>query len=298
MTPEVLSLPEPVKSLLATVFETIDGTLASIVPAGQRWRLGGGTVLAARWGHRNSTDIDIFLPEDSGIVALDPRWNREFTDQMSALGATRAEVQTGSLKFSFPTGRVEITQLDPTPNVPPERGLVDGREIAVYGTAQILTGKLHGRGMRLPVRDIFDIAVARHEDPDALRTAVNFLDRNLSAEVIHTIRLEAQTYPERVAEAIIDPAPPWMHLLGQGPGEAVAAIEGSIYRSIEIHYGKSAASVSMEAADGWIGMESFASGNELAAGLTRLGLERLMFRDHRSVGDFIAAADAKLSDCI
>ena len=127
---------------------------------------------------------------------------------------------------------------------------------------------------------------------------MNFLDRNLSAEVIHTIRLEAQTYPERATEAIIDPARQWTYLLGQGPGEAVAAIEGSRYRSIEIHYGKSAASVSMEAADGWTGMESFASGNELAAGLTRLGLERLMFRDHRSVGDFIAAADAKLSDRI
>lgn len=72
MSREVLHLPEPAGTLLHSAFETLDGALTGIVPRGQRWRLGGGTVLAARWGHRKSTDIDIFLPGNSGITALEP----------------------------------------------------------------------------------------------------------------------------------------------------------------------------------------------------------------------------------
>ena len=123
-----------------------------------------------------------------------PRWNPRFTNGMSALGASRIEVQDRSLKFSFPMGRIEITQLDPTPNLPPELAVVEGREIAAYSNGQILTGKLYGRGKRLPPRDLFDIAGARHEDPSALRTAVNFLDANLYTEIIHSIRMDAETY--------------------------------------------------------------------------------------------------------
>lgn len=295
MTREVLHLPEPAKTLLHTTFDTIDNTLAEIVPEGQRWRLGGGTLLAARWAHRESTDVDIFLPENSGIAALDPRWNPRFTSEMNALGASRVEVQDRSLKFSFPSGRIEITQLDPTPNLPPELAVVQGREVAVYGSGQILTGKLYGRGRRLPPRDIFDIAVARHADPGALRTAVNFLDGNLHAEVLHTIRMEAEVYAEEAPNAIIEPARKWIHLLQEGADRAIEAIELATYRRIDIRYAGNNACVDLETGDGWEVAETFASGRELAKGLIRLGLERVMLRAHRSVEDFIGAADAKLA---
>ena len=131
MTREVLHLPEPARTLLRATFETIDGTLGEIVPEGRRWRLAGETVLAARWMHRRSTDVDIFLPANSGIVALDPRWNPRFTNAMNALGASRVEVQDRSLKFSFPEGRIEVTQLDPTPDIPPAPAVVDGRDMTV-----------------------------------------------------------------------------------------------------------------------------------------------------------------------
>ena len=146
MSREVLHLPEPARTLLRTTFETLDSTLVEIVPEGKGWHLGGGTVLAARWAHRKSTDVDIFLPANSGIAALDPRWNPRFTNAMNALGASRVEVQDRSLKFSFATGRIEITQLDPTPDMPLEPVVVDDRDMTVYSNSQILTGKLHGRG--------------------------------------------------------------------------------------------------------------------------------------------------------
>ena len=191
MTLETLQLPEPAKTLLAAAYETMDAALAEIVPAGQRWRLGGGTLLAARWRHRRSTDLDIFVPSDSGIATLDPRWNPDFINAMRRIGATAVDVVTNSLKFSFPSGRVEITQLDPVPDLPVLPAVADGRELAVYDNACVLTGKLHGRGARLPARDVFDVAVARHEDPDALRTAVNYIDPNLRTEIVHMLRADA-----------------------------------------------------------------------------------------------------------
>ena len=139
MIREVLHLPEPARTLLHTTFNTLDGALGEIVPEGWRWCLGGGTVLAARWMHRKSTDVDIFLPANSRITALDPRWNPRFTNAMNALGASRVEVQDRSLKFSFPEGRIEVTQLDPAPNMPLEPAVVDGRNMTVYGNRQILS---------------------------------------------------------------------------------------------------------------------------------------------------------------
>ena len=295
MTREVLALPEPARTLLRTAFETVDNALLAIVPQGHRWRLGGGTLLAARWAHRRSTDIDIFLPGNSGITTLDPRWNPQFAHAMSAVGANRIEVQTNSLKFSFPTGRIEITQLDPTPNLPPEIAVVDGREIAVTGNGQILTGKLPGRGARLPARDVFDVAVARHEDPSALRTAVNFLDPALRTEIIHVIRIGSNLYVDAAPHAIIEPAQRWAHLIRQGPDEAIEAIERSTYRTIDIRYAGNTACIALTAEDGWYAEETFATGSELSEGLTRLGVERIMRRDHLSVDDFIRAADARLA---
>ena len=295
MTREVLHLPEPARTLLRTTFESIDAALAGILPDGQKWHLGGGTVLAARWAHRKSTDVDIFLPANSGIAALDPRWNPQFTSEMHTLGASRVEVRDQSFKFSFPTGRIEITQLNPIPNLPPELALVDGRNMSVYDNSQILTGKLYGRGKRLPPRDIFDLAVARHEDPSALRTAVNFLDGHLLAEVLHTIRMEADVYAEDAPNTIIEPTQRWSHLLHEGADRAIEAIELATFRKVDIRYAVNHVSIALAAEDGWEAEETFASGRELATGLIRLGLERVMLRAHRTVEDFIQTADARLA---
>ena len=253
-------------------------------------------MLAARWSHRKSTDIDVFLPGGSGITTLDTRWNPRFTNRMSALGASRIEVQDRSIKFSFSAGRIEITQLDPVPNIAPETAIVEDREVAVYNNSQILTGKLYGRGRRLPERDIFDIAVARHEDPGALRAAVNFLDEYLHTEIIHLLRMEADAYAEEAPETIIEPAPRWIHLLRQGPEKAIEAIELSAYRTIDIRYSGNGISVELAAGNDWKEKTTFESGRELAGGLTRLGLDRLMLREHRSIDDFIRDADAKMTD--
>ena len=53
--------------------------------------------------------------------------------------------------------------------------MVDGEPAVVLSTAQIMSGKLQGRGMTAPGRDLLDIAACRQADPEALEIAVNGL---------------------------------------------------------------------------------------------------------------------------
>ena len=71
---------------------------------------------------------------------------------------------------------IDINLRAPTPEKGERIAVVDGEETAVLSNAQIMTGKLKGRGMSSPGRDVFDIAVCRRADPEALEIAVNAVD--------------------------------------------------------------------------------------------------------------------------
>ena len=69
-----LTLPEPARGLFRSVRATLAELLPTVIDGDRGWWLGGGTVLAAQWQHRLSTDLDIFLPADSSLAPFDPRW--------------------------------------------------------------------------------------------------------------------------------------------------------------------------------------------------------------------------------
>lgn len=54
-----LDLPEPAAALLLKTHAILDEHVTPHTPGGEGWKLGGGTVLAARWKHRDSFDLDI-----------------------------------------------------------------------------------------------------------------------------------------------------------------------------------------------------------------------------------------------
>ena len=57
-----MKLSEPAATLWRKHHAAIE-RIAIEEDAESRLLIGGGTVLAARWEHRESTDIDVFLPE-------------------------------------------------------------------------------------------------------------------------------------------------------------------------------------------------------------------------------------------
>ena len=86
MTDAGLMLPEPARTLWRTARDTVRQGLDAI---GDRieYRLGGGTILAARWGHRISFDVDIDLDEGVDLARLEHAEHGWFQQQVRKPGA-------------------------------------------------------------------------------------------------------------------------------------------------------------------------------------------------------------------
>lgn len=69
MKTRTLQLPHPAAELFETVYPALHDFVRPVTPGNIVGRLGGGTALAAQWGHRRSTDIDITVPEGTGLNA-------------------------------------------------------------------------------------------------------------------------------------------------------------------------------------------------------------------------------------
>lgn len=163
-----LTLPEPVRSLWLKKREAI----AQI--ADGRLMLHGGTVLAARWKHRNSIDIDVFAPDREDVVDL---WKGSPNDIERTVGGviqdsteTQIKMLCGDSVLDFAAVRPPLAGLESTEPV-------EGRPQTTLKTVQILFGKLARADSALP-RDAVDYAFAARFDPTALCQAVNRLTAN------------------------------------------------------------------------------------------------------------------------
>ena len=168
MSAERLQLPEPAGTLWTRIREPLKRALGSR-GAPTELKLGGWTVLAARWEHRRSHDIDIVVPEKTNLwthgAALD--------DAMTALGADKYGYSPKHKQYraAFTEGSTRQT-LEIWPNDPEPRGAertaeVDGGNEIVLATAQILKGKLE-RGEDALARDVIDVITAERLDPASL----------------------------------------------------------------------------------------------------------------------------------
>lgn len=176
MTAAGLLLPEPARTLWRTTRDSVRQGLDAI---GDRieFRLGGGTVLAARWGHRISFDVDIDLDAGVDLERLEHAEHGWFQQQVRKLGAIpeyssrlnlydirfgerphEQAVQLWSHQLAIAKGHAVET--------------VEGREELVLSNAQILRGKLQRAAHKL-ARDVYDIRKASEVDPQSLEIAVN-----------------------------------------------------------------------------------------------------------------------------
>ena len=198
MKKQSLHLPPPADELFETVYGALYDFLRPITPGNVVGRLGGGTALAAQWGHRRSTDIDITVPEGTGLNVYEPGRNEALIGRMEQLGAVRVSVRYRTLIFQFPHGKLDIVEQE----MPIRRGQrpvdVDGKQMLVHSNGQILSGKLVGRGNMNVARDVFDIAVAVREDADALQAAINHMERDTGGRAYASRR--RRPVPQRGAE--------------------------------------------------------------------------------------------------
>ena len=230
MSAERLQLPEPAGALWSRIREPLKRALTSR-GAPMELKLGGGTVLAARWQHRRSHDIDVVVPEKTNL------WTHgaAFDEAMTALGAERYGYSPKHKQYraAFTEGSTKQT-LEIWPNDPEPRGAectadVDGGSEIVLATAQILKGKLE-RGEDVLARDVIDVITAERLDPASLEIAVNAITPPY-ARLVSAVWDRAKTTIARRAEAefgdaVADPA-----TLGPMAGEAILS---RMYARIEI----------------------------------------------------------------
>ena len=174
------------------------------------YQMGGGSVLAARWHHRHSTDVDLFfdtqthgdVPLDEiieGFRALEDRGQVEKLETYASQGFSCERANT-PLSF-FATEQVTPVRISG------EREAKTG--IGTEASAEILVKKIRARMIRSPrylSRDAYDFVVAHVEDPYAVDQVFQVL--NLEERRILAYDAHHQAVQLTDAERIISPAYP------------------------------------------------------------------------------------------
>ena len=160
-----LTLPPPLHEGLQKLTERLEGVLSPTQIV-----LGGGTTLAMRYGHRRSTDLDLFYPLTLSEIIEQQHgpdvWEetlRELLDDepeetSGMLGATGT---IDTIPFSLFPGRIIHEGREAQP--------IDGQRIRAQGTFGILDGKVIGRIFERTepntIRDLYDLTVCARVAP-------------------------------------------------------------------------------------------------------------------------------------
>ena len=224
---EILTLPEPAAGLWAAKRSIVHAippeTFRSNIPP----HLGGGTILAARWKHRISTDIDVLLPGRNTLIDLLQDNDRNIVNQ---LGGTPDAVAGGRVKIAFEHGFLDISTFRPDPPYGHATATVDGQLEKVLSSHQILCGKLE-RVDQLLVRDVFDVLTAADEDPAALAAAAGMVSEQRAAAIGGAWRNAAGMLADNFHDSIRGARRAVGTRLGP---EAAAAFQAHRYTRLEI----------------------------------------------------------------
>lgn len=156
------------KSMLSVSLELLKDNEIEDISA-----LGGGTALAAYyWNHRYSTDIDIFIySKGKTIDRLRPNlWSDKVTKRMKDIGFD------GDFKMHpiytelaiDENSKMQFFDVNNYTDNPYNRIKLWGLECNIESIGEIIAKKIYYRCEKGNARDLFDIALAIHKQPDIL----------------------------------------------------------------------------------------------------------------------------------
>jgi hypothetical protein len=165
-----------------------------------QWTFGGGTAMMLQIDHRESHDIDIFLPDPQFLAYLDPQ-KRDFKFEV---GPTEYDGDGAKfLKLAFEgIGQIDFivgSSLTPSPTA---RRIIEDETVDLENVPEIIAKKIYYRGSNIRPRDIFDIAAAAETHADAILEAL----RSRRNEVAKTLLTLDRLNPDFVNAAIADMA--------------------------------------------------------------------------------------------
>lgn len=146
--------------------------------------------------HRESHDIDIFLPDPQLLAFLDPA-KRDFS-----LDTPPTDYQgdgTRFLKFAFQgIGEIDFIVAQPLTSRPTKQTLVEGEALLLETVPEIIAKKIHHRGSTIRPRDIFDIAAGGESHGSTIIRELEPYSDDVSKAIAAMERLN----PDFVARAI------------------------------------------------------------------------------------------------
>lgn len=167
----------------------------------------------ARWRHRHSTDIDLFVEPDPYRHF---QWNTggRFTLDLTASASVDRLVigdEGAYISFHGRGGHVSVAPARGLFSDPSSPDTVQDTHVPLETTAEILAKKLRFRMARdkeLLPRDLYDLALARERDPPALRTALAALRNDQLGELLETFKDHAARGWPHTQPSLLAPSDP------------------------------------------------------------------------------------------
>jgi Nucleotidyl transferase AbiEii toxin, Type IV TA system len=129
------------------------------------WTFGGGTAMLLQIDHRESHDVDFFLPDAQLLGFLDPQKNDfDFEIRPNDYGGDG----TGFLKLAFEFGEIDFIVASSLTSSPTTETIVEGEAILLETIPEVITKKVYHRGSSIMPRDLFDIAAAGEQHAESI----------------------------------------------------------------------------------------------------------------------------------
>ena len=159
-------------------------------------KMGGGTILQARWGHRVSTDIDLFISPRRYFqsVGIESERNELLLALSDSGGIDPGSLRVNTFGVYCEIYGTELTIAPVESHIIEDRAsgfLVPGTNIETEANSTILVKKIYNRIMvdnRYEVRDIFDIAVSTERDSSALEEIFSRIPRDDVIDLMETLK--------------------------------------------------------------------------------------------------------------
>lgn len=172
------------------------------------WSFGGSTAMMLQIDHRESHDIDVFLPDPQLLSFLDPKLH----DFELEIGPSDCSGDgTGFIKLAFEgIGEIDFIVGHALTNAPTTRRIVEGEVVNLETVAEIIAKKIHYRGASIKPRDIFDVAAAAKHDRNSIIAALT----SYKDDVAQTLKTIEQLRPAFIKATIAELAikDPYKHL--------------------------------------------------------------------------------------
>jgi hypothetical protein len=161
------------------------------------WTFGGGTAMMLRIGHRESHDVDIFLPDPQLLGLLDPQKN-DFAFQIAPTEYKGDGARF--LKLAYDAGEIDFIVAPLLTSSAATAETVEGEAVLLETIPEIIAKKIYDRGGSIMPRDIFDIAAAGEQHENSIITEL----RAYPNEVARALAALDKLNPEFVRGAIAE----------------------------------------------------------------------------------------------